>query len=153
MPTNVRRYQIDSGEQTATRASNHAETEWNAWKTAMQETAATVLGHARRHREEWITDDTWILINEKKDLKREMETSDSGRREVFKNLHQSKPAEVKRATRRDRRSFYHRKADEAEDAAQRGDQRRLSKLAKDLGGIRRNYNGVIKDSNGNKIAS
>ena len=133
--------------------SNDVETEWNEWKTAMQETAATVLGHARGHREEWITDDTWILINEKKDLKRKMETSNNGRREVFKNLHRSKAAEVKRATRRDRRLFYHRKAEEAEDAAQRGDQRTLFKLAKDLGGIRRNYNGAIKDSNGNKIAS
>ena len=69
----------------------------------MQETAATVLGHARRHREEWITYNTWILINEKKDLKMKIETSDSGRRKVFKNLYQSKAAEVKRATRRDRR--------------------------------------------------
>ena len=29
--------------------SNDAETEWNAWKTAMLETVAAVLDHARRH--------------------------------------------------------------------------------------------------------
>ena len=50
-------------------------------------------------------------------------------------------------------SLYHEKADQAEDAAQRRDQRTLFKLATDLGGIQRSYNGVIIDSIGNKVTA
>ena len=43
--------------------------------------------------------------------------------------------------------------DEAEQAAIRNDQGTLFKIAKELGGVKRGYNGVIKDANGNKISS
>ena len=46
--------------------------EWNEWKSALQEAAETVLGHKRGHRENWISDYTWLLIKEKKDLKMKM---------------------------------------------------------------------------------
>ena len=132
---------------------NEVNFEWNEWKSAMQETAETVLGRRRGHREDWISDSTWLLIKEKKDLKIKMESSAIETRSHFKELHRNKAAEVKRATRRDKRAFYHEKADLAESAAHRGDQRTLFKLAKELGGIERRYNGVIKDINGNKITA
>ena len=43
--------------------------------------------------------------------------------------------------------------DEAEQAAIRNDQGTLFKIAKELGGVKKGYNGVIKDANGNKISS
>ena len=126
---------------------------WRKFKDAVNESAVNVLGYKSGRREEWISDGTWDLIQEKKNLKMKMETSSSQTREVFRNLHRAKAAEVKRASRRDRRRFLNGKADEAEQAANRNDQRTLFKMSKELGGTKKGYNGVIKDANGNKISS
>ena len=106
------------------------EEDWCHLRNAIQDAAVNVLGYVRGRREEWISEDTWILIQEKKDLKKKMETSDKALRRIFKDKHRQKAAEVKRATRRDKRQYYHLKADEAEEAAARRDQRSLFKLAK-----------------------
>ena len=37
---------------------NEVNAEWNEWKSSLQETAETVLGHRRGRREEWISDST-----------------------------------------------------------------------------------------------
>ena len=83
----------------------------------------------------------------------QLENSSAAIRTHFKNLHKLKAGEVKRATRRDKRAFYHSKAEEAEEAANRGDHRKLFKIASELGQCKKSYNGVIKDSNGNKIST
>ena len=46
-----------------------------------------------------------------------METSDDALRRIFKKRHRQRAIEVKRGTRRDKREYYHGKADEAEEAA------------------------------------
>ena len=132
-------------------SGNSLETQWSEWKESMTQTADSILGYQRGRKEEWISISTWNLIQEKKTLKMKMETSVDAVRERFKALHREKAAEVKRATRRDKRNFYHRKADQAEEAARRGNQRELFKLAKELGQDQRTYNGVIKDANGNRL--
>ena len=71
----------------------------------------------------------------------------------FKALHRQKAVEVKRATRRDRRNFYRRKVEHAEEAAVRGNQLELFKISKEIGGTRKTYNGVIDDANGNKLTT
>ena len=100
----------------------------------------SVLGYVKGRREEWISEDTWNLIQEKKDLKSKMETSDDDMRRLFKQQHRQKAAEVKRATRRDKRQYYHLKA---EEAAARRDQRSLFKLAKEIGGVKKIGRGVL----------
>ena len=82
-----------------------------------------------------------------------METSLDQTREIFKNLHKTNAAKVKRSSRRDKRRFFSNKADEAEQAAIEKNQRQLFKMAKELGGVKKVYNGIIKDLNGNKIFS
>ena len=82
-----------------------------------------------------------------------METSSEEIRAGFKALHRQKAAEVKRATRRDKINYYHMKAEDAEEAAGRGNQRELFKIAKERGGKRKTYNGVVKDANGNKLTT
>ena len=82
-----------------------------------------------------------------------METSNAELRSYFKSLHRQKASEVKRATRRDRRAYHHRKADEAEEAASRGNQRELFKIARELGKTHKTYNGVITDAAGNRLTT
>ena len=82
-----------------------------------------------------------------------IETFVEDTRAHFNMLHRQKAAEVKRAMRKDKRNFYHRKANETEEAAGRGDQRELFKIAKELGQNRKVYNGVIRDAGGNRLTT
>ena len=75
---------------------NDVEDQWNEWKSALQETAQAVLGQKRRHREEWISDDTWTLIKEKKDLKMMMETSASERRSFLEAFIEARRLKLRR---------------------------------------------------------
>ena len=63
-----------------------------------------------------------------------MESSKAQMREVNRSQHRAKAAEVKSISRRDTRRFYYiyKKADDAEQAAMRWDQRTLFRMAKDL---------------------
>ena len=103
------------------------------WKESMTQTTTPTLGYQRGCEEEWITNLTWSMIKEHRALKMKVEASIEGTRARFKTLEREKAAEMKRATRRDTRNFYHRKTDQAEEAAGRGDQRELFNLAKEAG--------------------
>ena len=89
----------------------------------------------------------------KKALKVKVESANNeSSRIIFKNLHRQKTRQVKTSVRRDRRHHAHCKAEEAEEAATRNDQRTLFKIAKELGGSsKRGYNGIVKDQHGNKL--
>ena len=56
---------------------------WTQLKTAVQDAAGSVLGYVKGHREEWISEETWILIQEKKEVKQKMETSENEIRRFF----------------------------------------------------------------------
>ena len=129
------------------------ETKWNGFCNAITETAEGVLGTRTGTREECISDETWTLINEEKPLKVNLESAaNKASKVLFRNLHRQKAREVKTSVRRNERHYAHCKAEEAEEAANRNDQRKLFKIAKQLGGnSERNYNGVIKDGNGDKL--
>ena len=126
---------------------------WSSIKRVYTEAAEEVLGRRRKREEEWISEEAWRIIKEKKDLKVKIESSaDPHVREVFRELHREKAQEVKRITRRDKRRFYHQKAEEAEAAGSRGDQKTLYRIVKDLGGAYSSASeGVIKDIHGNNI--
>ena len=80
----------------------------------MKQTATAILGYKKGQKEEWICSSTWNLIQEKQRLKMKLETSAEETRALFKGLHRQNSAEVKRAARRGKRNFYHRKTEEAE---------------------------------------
>ena len=126
---------------------------WSSLKKAYMETAEEVLGRKRGRREEWISEEAWQVIQEKKELKVKMESSsDLNIKRIYRDLHRQKAREVKTITRRDKRRFYHLKAEEAERASALGDQRTLYRLVKDLGGTYGGgTEGVIKDVHGNNI--
>ena len=132
---------------------NDLELQWSKWKDAIKETACSILGYKKGRKEEWISNQTWDLILEKKRLKMKMETSNAEMRFYYKSLHKQKAAEVKRATRRDKRAFNHQKADEAEEAESCGNQRELFKIARELGKTHKTYNGVIADAAGNRLTT
>ena len=73
--------------------------------------------------------------------------------EALQEEHKQKAADVKRATRRDKRRYCQLKAGEAEEAVARRDQRSLFKLAKEIDGVQKVSIAVLKDVNGNKLTT
>ena len=71
----------------------------------MSESAVSILGYIRGRREEWISNETWEFIQDKKTLKIKMETSLDQNRELFKNLHMTKATEVKRSSGREKKKI------------------------------------------------
>jgi hypothetical protein len=131
------------------------EAKWTNIRDTYREVAEEVLGRRKRFREEWISEETWTVIEEKKKLKIQMESSsDVQVRRRFKDRHGQKAREVKRLARRDKRRYNHEKAEEAERAAAVGDHRTLHRIAKELGGLRGigGREGMINDGNGRKIS-
>ena len=86
-------------------------------------------------------------------MKLVMETSAEETWYRFKGLHRQKAASVNRATRRDKRNFYHRKAEEVEKAAVRVKQLELFKITKELGQSRKTYSGTIENAHANKLTT
>ena len=66
-----------------------------------------MLGHQKGRKEEWISNPTWLLIQDKKEYKMKMETSTRELGHRFKSLHRQIAADIRMTTRRNKRAFYH----------------------------------------------
>ena len=87
----------------------------NNFNTAMKEAAEETLGYRKNARAEWISTDTWKIIEERRKIKKKLLDSKSPRlKERFLAQHREKYREVKTATRRDKRRYTERLAEEAD---------------------------------------
>ena len=69
----------------------------------------------------------------------------------FKDSYRTKDKEVTKSARRDKRAFLEEKADQAEQAALRGDLNMVYKITKELCNTNSNQTIPIKDKDGNTI--
>ena len=129
---------------------NDTEHQWNIFKEVTQGAADKVLGPRRGTKKKgWIKDETWALIDERKDLKRRKDQANTGedRRILsveYSRLHRS----VKMSCRKDRKTWIEEKCQEAQDAINRGDTRTPYRIAKELGGSTTSSGVPVKDKNG-----
>ena len=100
--------------------------DWNNIRDVYIETCEEVLGKVERNRKEWLTDDTWRKIEERRQLKVEV---DRARTRLQKRnamqQYRIKGRQVKEACRRDKRAYINQVAADAEEAASKGDLNRL----------------------------
>ena len=100
--------------------------DWYDIRDAYIETCEEVLGKVERNRKEWITDDTWRKIEERRQLKVDV---DKARTRLEKRnamqQYRIKGRQVKEACRRDKRAYINQVAADAEEAASKGDLNRL----------------------------
>ncbi|XP_058456753.1 craniofacial development protein 2-like [Malaya genurostris] len=107
------------------------EEQFMAFKNAFTETCQNNLGELRARRKEWITDDTWQKIEERRDAKAAIDRART--REAKRQARQKYSAlskEVKRSCRRDKRAWVDSLADEGEKAATTGDIRLLHDISR-----------------------
>jgi hypothetical protein len=104
---------------------------WQQFKTAYEQTCKACLGTKQRKRKEWITEDTWQAIENRRTLKKKVLEAKSERlKERYKQQYREANRTVKRMSRTDKRNHINDLASQAEDAAQRGEQGRVYKITK-----------------------
>lgn len=97
------------------------EQEWNEIKTIFKDTSNTTLGYRKRGRKQWISDNTWNSIQERKDIKKKLYSTKSERiKTALQKEYSNKDKEVKRNAKADRKEHLETLAREAETAASRG---------------------------------
>ena len=127
--------------------------DWYDIRDAYIETCEEVLGKVERNRKEWITDDTWRKIEERRQLKVDV---DRARTRLEKRnamqQYRIKGRQVKEACRRDKRAYINQVAADAEEAASKGDLNRLYQTTRILSGRKPNQNKPIRNKEGDILA-
>lgn len=108
---------------------------WHGLSDIWKATCNKVLGKKTRQHKEWLTANTWTLINDRKQLKNDMnQTQDLQQKQDLQAQYWELNSQVKKSTRADKRSFIHDLTEEAETAAGRRDMKRLYEITRTLSG-------------------
>ena len=125
-----------------------------AFNKVLMAASDKVLGYKKNKKEEWITGDTWKKIDERKETKKKLNQAKSQRlKDRLQTTYSEQDKEVKRMTRKDKKEFVDKLADEAENAAERRDLRSLYKITKTLTGGFHNNDRPVKDINDKVVTS
>ena len=108
---------------------------WQRIKTSYLKTAETCLGAKRRRKKEWMTDDTWKLIDKRRDTKkRSLDAKSQRLKDRIEQQYQEENLEVRRKARCDKRKYLEDLATQAEEASQEGRQGEVYRLTKVISG-------------------
>ena len=81
---------------------------WHGLRDTWKATCNEVLGKKTRQHKEWLTANTWTLVNERKQLKNDMnQTQDLQQKQDLQVKYWELNRQVKKSTRADERSFIH----------------------------------------------
>ena len=123
--------------------------EWRQIEQGYVETCEQVLGRAKANRKEWISKETWEIIEQRKEAKNTMNMARARKQKRDANKrYQELNREVKRRCRRDRRVYVKLEAERAEEAGKRGDARTLYEITKKLNGRFQNTCKPVRNETG-----
>jgi hypothetical protein len=141
-------------EQLETRASElpnggTVEEQWTGIKNAFVTTSDETLGKVRSGRREWMSDETWRIVDERRKAKAGIEQARTrSAKAVARQRYAELEKAVKRSCRRDKRAWTNSLAEEGERAAANGDIRLLYDISRRLSGARTNARMPLKDRAG-----
>ena len=108
---------------------------WEHIKTIYNTVSVDVLGYSHKPTEEWIAEDTWNEIKQRKECKKKLvQENNVNKKQKLEDEYRERDKNVKRKARRDKRSFVDKLAISAEGASQMGDMRTLYNITKKLAG-------------------
>ena len=140
----------DTSEETDHDATN----KWDTIKKTYVEVATKVLGHKKKNYKEWLTQETWKKIEERKQLKIKMLSTKSTRlQQQVQKAYKGKDEEVKKSARNDKRAYVEGLAAEAESAAARGELITVYKITKRLCGNYTTHSAPVKGKDGSIITT
>lgn len=127
---------------------------WNNITTAFISAAEETIGYRKNAKEEWLTDGTWKLIEDRRTIRGKIHDSiDENRKEQLSKSYREKDKDVKKSVRKDKRTRMEKNATKAEEAARKGDMRELYKITKLMAGKFINNNTEnIKDKDGQLLS-
>ena len=121
----------------------------DGFNQALREAGEKVLGFRRKKKEEWIKEETWKKIDERRQTKEKINNTRSERlKEKHRSFYSELNKQVKRMTRADKKDYIEKLADEAEEAAGRNDLKTLYKINKQLNNGFKNCDVPVKNKNG-----
>ncbi|XP_071160880.1 uncharacterized protein [Mytilus edulis] len=114
------------------------------------EAAKQVLGSSKKISKPWITNNTWKMVDERKEIKNKLEGTRSERLKVRLNEeYKQKNKGVKKSAREDKRKWYNMMAEDAEKAAENGRSKELYNITKILTGERKRQHTGVKSKKEN----
>ena len=109
--------------------SEDINTKWQQLKIAYEQTCKAFLGTKQRKRKEWISEDSWQAIEKRRILKMKVLKAKSERlKERYKQQWMEANRTVKMMARTEKQSHINDPPSQAEDAAGRGEQRKIYKI-------------------------
>ena len=127
---------------------------WQSVKSIYVEIGKEVLGYSTRKRKEWISGNTWTLIEGRKGIKNRMlSNTQHTLAEDLQEQHKAKNKAVKKSARQDKRNYIENKAKEAEEAAKVNDRRKLYNITRSLSCKSQQNSTTMKNLNGNILTT
>ena len=118
------------------------------------EVSQQLLGQPRKKKEQWISEESWNIIEERKRTKNRLLASKSARiKENIRKEYKTLDKKVKASTKTDKKNYYNMLADTAEKASQVNDLKTLYQTTKVLCKKYDNNDVPIKDLDGKALAS
>ena len=122
---------------------------WEHQRQAYVQSAEEVLGFRKGKSKPWISENSWNLIDERRDIKTKIDSTHSERlKNRIREVYRERDEEVKRSVREDKRRWISEKAERAQDAAENGRQKELYSIVKQLTGQSNRQTAAVKDKNG-----
>ena len=128
------------------------EEEWQQLKEVWNTTCLDTVGRRTRKHQEWITTETLAKVEIRKEAKDTVNRSKTRATKQRANAEYAKAdRDVKTSARRDKRTYVESIAQEAEDAAQKGDMRALYNTTKKLTNKKNGGERPVKNKEGDTI--
>ena len=124
---------------------------WTRCKNAITDTCEQVLGCWEARRKDWITDDTWEAIGARREAKMKLNKEADDTRKKLQREYQERNKIVKKKTKKDKKPYVEKLANEAEIAARQNNSRDLYKITRQLAGKNKSTSRPIRDKQGNLL--
>ena len=126
---------LTDAEKHTTPGTSDINTMWEQIRIAYTQTSEACLGPRRKKRKEWITVATWQAIESRRAQKKKvMDTRSEKLKERYRQQYREADRTVKRMIRADKRACMEDLANQAEEAANRGEQGQVYKITKLVSG-------------------
>ena len=130
------------------------EEHWSTLREVWNHTCSNTLKKKDRQDKEWLSNDTWKLIEERRCLKQQIiNCQNEDQKQELRTMHSLVNKKVKKSARRDKRQFHDDLATEAETAAERRDIDTLYKITRTLSGKKNNLTKPVKNHEGKPITT
>ena len=126
------------------------ESAWDDTKKVYNETCVEVLGKMKREDESWISENSYNLIEQRKDIKIQLCNNETNE---LKEEYRILSKRIKKSIRRDKRNHIEELASQAERAAERFDSKEVYNITKKLTKQKASSTSLIRDLNGNLLSA